>query len=129
MRIPPPDPLATILLYLSAIQMALNAALAPGTPIAKAHPNLTMEGFWSYVPLLMLAVATLIWIVRGSGNAHSGQPPTQQVPPAIAPAAQQVKLPVPEPWHAKLTGFQIYYLIYMAMFFVYMAVTTLLKHK
>lgn len=64
-RLPPPDPLSTLLLYISAVVMALDAALAPGTAIARAAPALTMDGIWPFAPILLMSVAAVIWIVRG----------------------------------------------------------------
>ena len=64
-RLPPPDPLSTILMYLGAVVMALDAALAPGSTIAAAAPPLAMGGIWSFLPILLMSVAATIWIVRG----------------------------------------------------------------
>jgi hypothetical protein len=133
MRIPPPDPLTTILLYLSAIQMALNAALAPGTPIATAHPGLTMAGIWPYVPLVLLGLATIIWIVRGWGRPPNTEVVIRHDPGAQAAPVVKVVQPGPvpprEPWHAKLNGYQMYLLIYAAMFFVYEIAQLVVGHK
>lgn len=71
MRFPPPDPLSTILLYVGAIAMAANAALAPGTPVAKTIPVLAMSGAWPYVPVALMSVAAVIWIVRGLTGGSS----------------------------------------------------------
>jgi hypothetical protein len=63
-RLPPPDPLSTVLLYVSAVLMALEAALAPGTVIARAAPILAMGGIWPFLPILLMSAAALIWIAR-----------------------------------------------------------------
>ena len=65
LRLPPPDPLSTVLLYLGAVVMALDTALAPGSNISLAAPALTMGGAWPFVPIVLMSAAALIWIVRG----------------------------------------------------------------
>lgn len=65
LRLPAPDPLSTILLYVGAVVMALDTALAPGSVIAIAAPAFAMGGVWPYAPILLMSVAAVIWIVRG----------------------------------------------------------------
>jgi hypothetical protein len=65
LRLPPPDPLSTVLLYVGAVVMALDAALAPGSTLSLAAPVLTMGGVWPLVPIVLMCAAALIWIVRG----------------------------------------------------------------
>ena len=121
MRLPPPDPLSTVLLYLAAIIMALREALAPGTPLAKAVPSLTMGSIWPYVPLALVSVAALIWIFRGVTKPPHAAPPPQHVP-----AAPQTQAPQPAGprWWEKLEGVHIYFLIYMGLYFAYLTITT-----
>ncbi|HWD67768.1 MAG TPA: hypothetical protein VG227_07395 [Caulobacteraceae bacterium] len=64
-RLPPPDPLSTVLLYVGAVVMALDTALAPGSNISLAAPALTMGGIWPFVPIALMSAAALIWIARG----------------------------------------------------------------
>jgi hypothetical protein len=57
--------------------MAANAALAPGTPVAKNVPVLTMSGFWPYLPIVLMTIAAVIWIARGlTGGAGGPRPDT-----------------------------------------------------
>lgn len=130
MRLPAPDPLTIILIYISAIQMALNAALAPGTALAESFPGLTMAGIWPYVPIVLLSVATILWVTRGSGGRPLGH--TQQPGPVIPPTQgpfPQVYTPAPSPrWWEKLESFQIYMLVYMGMMFIYLTVKAIFGH-
>lgn len=125
MRLPPPDPLSTILLYLAAIIMALREALAPGMPLSKAVPSLTMGTVWPYVPLTLVSIAAVIWIIRGLSRPQtSSQVP--QTPPAHATRAPQPSGPR---WWEKLDGVHIYFLIYMGLYFAYLTITTVFGGK
>lgn len=75
LRLPPPDPLSTVLLYLGAVVMALDTALAPGSNIAHAAPTLAMGGVWPIVPIVLMSVAAFVWIVRG---LHADEPGEQR---------------------------------------------------
>ena len=125
MRLPPPDPLSTILLYLAAIIMALREALAPGTPLSKAAPSLTMGSVWPYVPLALVSAAAVVWIVRGLKK--SSAPPQMPQHPVVQAA------PAPQPsgprWWEKLEGVQIYFLIYMGLYFTYLTVTSIFGER
>ena len=120
MRLPPPDPLSTILLYVSAVVMALKEALAPGSVIAAQVPSLTMTGVWSYVPSILLAIAFVIWISRG---ARSSAPPPPPMPQAESEGALHHS-PSPRrsilPAHEPLSSDQIHHLLYFGIFFLAM---------
>jgi hypothetical protein len=105
MRFPPPDPLSTILLYLGAIIMALTAALAPGTPLAKTIPAATMNGVWPFVPLGLMTIAAIIWIVRGIFS-----------PGGTSSVVAQADTPDSTPW---LTPYLKGFIVIMTMLVVY----------
>lgn len=132
MRLPPPDPLSTILLYLAAVIMALEAALKPGAPLANTFPALTMAGIWPFVPIALLSLALVIWIVRGL--AHPRPAHTLTISPPTAPHAGEPASPPPPPRTRLLDLLepgQAYWLVYMGMYFLYLTVTSVantLKH-
>lgn len=62
MRIPPPNPLTTVSVWIAAIFMGLRE----GADKAGVFPGLVaaMSGAWSYLPIGVLALAALIYVVR-----------------------------------------------------------------
>jgi len=86
MRLPPPDPLSKILLYMGALTMALNAALAPKAAVATRYPSLAMTGLWPYVPVGLMSAAFFVWILRGFWGAPTPSPPIGQAPQRIVRA-------------------------------------------
>ena len=89
-RLPPPDPLSTTLLYVGGVTMALDAALAPGTPIAAKIPAIAMTGIAPFIPITLMTLAGLIWVARafrsGSSRAEdSGHAVARPEQPAREP--------------------------------------------
>lgn len=120
MRLPPPDPLSTILLYVGAIAMAATAAtaaLAPGTPIVKQVPALTMSGIWPYVPITLMSVAAVIWIARGL----KGGPPSAGAEGSVGSAPA----PYREPF---LTPYLKTYVVIMTCMIVSSLAFTIISH-
>lgn len=72
-RLPPPDPLSTVLIYIGAVVMALDTALAPGSAITIAAPAAVMGGIWPFIPILLMSAAAVIWIVRGLRSGEPGR--------------------------------------------------------
>ena len=110
MRLPPPDPLSIILLYLAAIVMALKEALAPGSALAAKAPALTMAGVWSYVPAILLCIAAVVWIARGArATPHVSPQTANMLADQTSPARPLL------PAHEPLRSEQVHHLLYFGM--------------
>jgi hypothetical protein len=69
MRIPVPDPLSAILLWLGALDMAANVALAPTSHLAQAW-GIAIGDAWHYVPFLLMTSAFIWWAFRAATSAR-----------------------------------------------------------
>ena len=86
MRLQPPDQLSTLLIWLSAIFMALKTGMDQLTPLGH-QPVINLGGYWGFAPLALVLLAAVISIFRGTGggSAVSASPTPQASEPWLTP--------------------------------------------
>lgn len=68
MRLTSPDQLSILLIWIAAIFLALKEGFARFPTLLVKHPLLAFEGWWSFIPLVLLCIAAL----RSLGLGRAG---------------------------------------------------------